>query len=106
MLGEHSLPHARAIVLVTLLAVLPLGAQSGPSFDLEKLRIAHETFVLDNGLTLVVHEDHSVPIVAVNLWYHVGSRNERRASVRALLLQRQRASPERLPRGDGRHRRQ
>ena len=34
--------------------------------------------MLENGLTLIVHEDHSVPVVAVNLWYHVGSRNEKR----------------------------
>src|SRR5688572_985660 len=32
---------------------------------------------LDNGLDVLVHEDHHVPIVAVNLWYHVGSKNER-----------------------------
>jgi zinc protease len=32
--------------------------------------------VLPNGLTLIVHEDHKAPIVAVNLWYHVGSKNE------------------------------
>jgi len=38
--------------------------------------IPFETFTLDNGLTLVVHEDHKAPIVAVNVWYHVGSRNE------------------------------
>jgi zinc protease len=31
---------------------------------------------LDNGLDIIVHEDHHVPIVAVNLWYHVGSKNE------------------------------
>ena len=31
---------------------------------------------LDNGLDVIVHEDHHVPIVAVNLWYHVGSKNE------------------------------
>jgi zinc protease len=34
-------------------------------------------FVLDNGLTLIVHEDHKAPIVAVNVWYHVGSKNEK-----------------------------
>src|SRR5688572_20809980 len=34
-------------------------------------------FVLPNGLTLVVHEDHKAPIVAVNVWYHVGSKNEK-----------------------------
>src|SRR5574340_1576377 len=33
--------------------------------------------VLPNGLTLIVHEDHKAPIVAVNVWYHVGSKNER-----------------------------
>ena len=38
--------------------------------------IPYEVFTLDNGLTLVVHEDPKAPIVAVNIWYHVGSRNE------------------------------
>ena len=32
---------------------------------------------LDNGLDVIVHEDHGCPIVAVNIWYHVGSKNER-----------------------------
>jgi zinc protease len=32
---------------------------------------------LDNGLDVIVHEAHQVPIVAVNIWYHVGSKNER-----------------------------
>jgi predicted Zn-dependent peptidase len=36
-----------------------------------------ETFTLPNGLTVVLSEDHTAPIVAVNLWYHVGSANER-----------------------------
>ena len=39
--------------------------------------IPYQKFVLDNGLTLIVHEDHKAPIVAVNLWYHVGSKNEK-----------------------------
>ena len=33
-------------------------------------------YVLDNGLTLIVHQDKKAPIVAVNIWYHVGSKNE------------------------------
>jgi zinc protease len=33
-------------------------------------------FKLDNGLRVILHEDHSTPIVAVNIWYHVGSKNE------------------------------
>src|SRR3954468_6543146 len=36
-----------------------------------------EQFTLDNGLTVIVHEDHKAPIVALNVWYHVGSKNER-----------------------------
>lgn len=40
--------------------------------------IPYQKFVLKNGLTLIVHEDHKAPIVAVNLWYHVGSKNEKR----------------------------
>jgi predicted Zn-dependent peptidase len=39
--------------------------------------IPYEKFILDNGLTVIVHTDRKAPIVAVNLWYHVGSKNER-----------------------------
>jgi zinc protease len=39
--------------------------------------IPYQRFVLKNGLTLLVHEDHKAPIVAVNIWYHVGSKNEK-----------------------------
>ncbi|MBV8859394.1 MAG: insulinase family protein [Acidobacteria bacterium] len=53
------------------------GAQAAGRFERARYQIAHQKFVLDNGLTLLVHEDHSVPVVAVNLWYHVGSRNEK-----------------------------
>ncbi len=38
--------------------------------------IAFERFVLPNGLTVVVHEDHKAPIVAVNIWYHIGGKDE------------------------------
>jgi zinc protease len=39
--------------------------------------IHYTKFVLPNGLTVLVHEDHKDPIVAVNTWYHVGSKNEK-----------------------------
>lgn len=42
-----------------------------PAIDID-----YTKFTLDNGLTLVVQEDHSSPIVAVTMWYHVGSKNE------------------------------
>jgi len=38
--------------------------------------IPYEKFTLANGLTVVVHTDRKAPIVAVNVWYHVGSKNE------------------------------
>lgn len=38
--------------------------------------IPHTEFTLPNGLRVILHEDHSTPIVAVNVWYHVGSKNE------------------------------
>ena len=41
------------------------------------MQIAFEKETLDNGLDVIVHEDHSCPIVAVSVWYHVGSKNER-----------------------------
>lgn len=43
----------------------------------DNISIPHKKYVLDNGLTLIVHEDHKAPIAAVNIWYHVGSKNER-----------------------------
>ena len=41
------------------------------------MRIPVETFRLENGLLVTLSEDHTAPIVAVNLWYHVGSANEK-----------------------------
>jgi zinc protease len=41
------------------------------------MQIAYTKHTLDNGLDVIVHEDHDLPIIAVNLWYHVGSKNER-----------------------------
>ncbi|MGH9947656.1 MAG: M16 family metallopeptidase [Pyrinomonadaceae bacterium] len=43
----------------------------------QQFDIPYQKFVLSNGLTVIVHEDHKAPIVAVNVWYHVGSKNEK-----------------------------
>ena len=59
-------------------AAQPPSAPAGARFERARYTIRHQKFVLDNGLTLLVHEDHSVPVVGVNIWYHVGSRNEKR----------------------------
>jgi zinc protease len=60
------------LLIVTLFLLAPLFGQPA-SID-----IPYQKFVLPNGLTLLVHEDHKAPIVAVNIWYHVGSKNEKR----------------------------
>ncbi len=39
--------------------------------------IPFKKYTLDNGLTLIVHEDHKLPIASFNIWYHVGSKNEK-----------------------------
>ena len=41
------------------------------------MQITFSKRTLSNGLDVIVHEDHQLPMVAVNLWYHVGSKNER-----------------------------
>jgi zinc protease len=65
----------RRAVMVVALAVLtgPVSlAQTSPS-----LSVPVTSFTLPNGLTVILHEDHSVPRVAVNVWYHAGSAREK-----------------------------
>lgn len=58
-------------MLVLTVAAVAANAQS-------KLpEIKYEEFTLPNGLTVITHEDHALPLVAVDLWYHVGPLNER-----------------------------
>ncbi|MGL3822346.1 M16 family metallopeptidase [Sphingopyxis sp. R3-92] len=52
-------------------------ASADPLLELN-FDVPAKKFVLKNGLTLIVHEDKSAPLVAVNIWYHVGSKNEPR----------------------------
>ena len=65
--------------MLMLAAAAPLSG--APQWSLEAqatpIDIPFERHVLPNGLTLIIHEDHKAPIVAVNVWYHVGSKNER-----------------------------
>jgi zinc protease len=41
-----------------------------------QISLPHELFTLDNGLRVIVHEDRRAPLACVNLWYHVGSKDE------------------------------
>jgi len=73
---------ARSVAIFSSLAVT-LAGMLLPSANATEaslpgdVEIPYQRFVLKNGLTLLVHEDHKAPIVAVNLWYHVGSKNEK-----------------------------
>jgi len=61
-------------VVLTAFMMTAMGARAQKDGVVD---IPYTKFVLDNGLTLIVHEDHKAPIVAVNMWYHVGSGNEK-----------------------------
>jgi len=61
--------RAGAVMVGLLAGAARLSAQT--------LRVPYTTFTLPNGLQVLLHEDHSVPVVAVNTWYHVGSSDER-----------------------------
>jgi zinc protease len=71
-------PSRLAILLAATSAGIAssLPAQS-PAPRQAPVEIPYQKFVLPNGLTLIMHEDHKAPIVAVNVWYHVGSKNEK-----------------------------
>ena len=86
-----ALARPRAVHLRLLLAVLGIlglgfrsdisaqtSAPSPPSVTrgVAAIDIPFETFTLPNGLRVVVHTDRKAPIVAVNIWYHVGSKDE------------------------------
>ena len=62
------------LMLLAALATITFVPTWAPAQDID---IPYQKVVLENGLTLIVHEDHKAPIVAVNLWYHVGSKNEK-----------------------------
>lgn len=65
-----------SLIIFFLLSII-VPAQKSKFDQIKNIDIKYEKFVLDNGLTLLVHEDHKAPIVAVNIWYHVGSKNEK-----------------------------
>jgi zinc protease len=64
------------LIFLMTFAINIYGQKKGKDMQLN-IDIPYTKFVLDNGLTLIVHEDHKAPIVAVNVWYHVGSKNEK-----------------------------
>ncbi len=62
-----------AACLTTALSLLFV---AGAAHGKTQVDIPYEAFTLPNGLQVIVHEDHKAPIVAVNVWYHVGAKDE------------------------------
>src|SRR5476649_688913 len=60
-----------------LLVLAALAAPAAAQAPAPKIDVKYTEFTLPNGLHVILHEDHSVPLVTVNTWYHVGSANER-----------------------------
>ena len=67
--GPARSPAKFAVLAFALGLAVPAGAQTVPKLPFEK-------YTLPNGLEVILHEDHSVPIVTVNTWFHVGSGDE------------------------------
>ena len=76
-LSTRSLRSGRRMVSAVLVLLAALFAGPGVNADgLTDIDIPYERYVLPNGLTVIVHEDRKAPIVAVSVWYHVGSKDE------------------------------
>jgi zinc protease len=66
-----------AAVLVVSMVGNGAWAQGRTDSKLKLPELKYETYTLPNGLKVITHEDHRLPLVAVDLWYHVGPLNER-----------------------------
>ncbi len=64
-----------SLLLFSLLVCFGLNAGAQAAHKLPEIQ--YQKYTLPNGLTVITHEDHRLPLVAVDLWYHVGPLNER-----------------------------
>lgn len=78
-MARESIAYRCCMLFASFVFITGAFAQSDENIDalVQKIDIPYEKFVLNNGLTLVVHEDRKAPIAAVNMWYHVGSKDEK-----------------------------
>jgi zinc protease len=70
-------PRLWLLLTATCLLGTALHAQAPPSAARPALTVPYTEFTLANGLHVILHRDSSVPVVSVNVWYHVGSANEK-----------------------------
>ena len=65
------------VIILSVMFSLALHSQTLIDKQTQRgINIAYETYQLDNGLTVIIHQDHSDPIVHVEVTYHVGSNRE------------------------------
>lgn len=74
--GARLLLAATAASVLTLVSLAQPAPKLAPTKRLKVPELAYERYTLPNGLTVLLHEDHRLPLVAVDLWYHVGPVNE------------------------------
>ncbi len=67
---------SKILLVCSLIAGLLLPGAAALAGDEESLQIPYETYQLDNGLQVILHVDHRLPLVATNVWYHVAAVNE------------------------------
>ncbi len=71
------IPKVLLLAVLSALLTVPSFTRAADKLPTTTIEIPYTKYVLSNGLTLLVHPDHKAPIVAVNVWYHVGSKNEK-----------------------------
>jgi predicted Zn-dependent peptidase len=74
--SRFALLAAATILTPPALAATPVAPSVPIPTLVKQVSIPHSMFKLKNGLTVIVHEDHKAPIVAVSTWYNVGSKDE------------------------------
>jgi zinc protease len=66
-----------AAALLHAVATATIAQTSSPPAQPRPLEVPYTAFTLPNGLRVILHEDHTVPVATVNVWYHAGSAREK-----------------------------
>lgn len=69
---RHAAPACRQLAFASAILAL-LAAAAAPAFAQD---VKYEKYKLENGMTVILHEDHSLPVATINLWYYVGGKDE------------------------------
>jgi zinc protease len=69
--------RATLLLFAIPLCAVPAPGAAKPAPSAKAPEISYERYKLGNGLEVLLHEDHKLPIVAVDIWYHVGPVKER-----------------------------